>query len=213
MTAESVAHARRTRSRKGEGEKLREEIVDAAERLLIETNDEEAVSIRAVADAVGVTPPSIYLHFSDKNELLFAVCERHFARFDEVIEQAGSGADDPLGSLLLRGRAYVAFGLSHPEHYRIMFMRKPGETPDGWQDELLRRSSAFDHHVSAVTRVAEAGIIEGDPTVAAIVLWAGVHGITSLLISKPDFPWPDRDALIDAVLTAGLRGVAVPPTS
>src|SRR6266540_4850124 len=73
---------RRTRARRGEGEKLREQILEVAERLLVETVDEEAVTIRAVADAVGVTPPSVYLHFADKDELLFAICERHFAQLD-----------------------------------------------------------------------------------------------------------------------------------
>jgi len=65
---------RRRRAPRGQGRKLREEILAAAERLLRETGDQEAVSIRAVADAVGVTPPSIYLHFADKTDLIFAIC-------------------------------------------------------------------------------------------------------------------------------------------
>jgi AcrR family transcriptional regulator len=56
---------RRRRARRGEGEKLREEILEAAERLLLQTGSEEMVQVRAVAEAVGVTPPSIYLHFAD----------------------------------------------------------------------------------------------------------------------------------------------------
>src|SRR5581483_12470957 len=76
MTA--VAH--RKRAARGQGQLLREEIIAAAERLLIERGSEDAVSIRAIADAVGVTPPSIYMHFADKDELFMAVCE---ARFDE----------------------------------------------------------------------------------------------------------------------------------
>ena len=73
--ARPSASPRRARARRGEGPRLREEILAAATRLLAETGDEEAVSIRAVAEAVGVTPPSIYLHFADKTELIFAVCE------------------------------------------------------------------------------------------------------------------------------------------
>ncbi len=201
---------RRSRAKKGEGEKLHDQILAAAERMLIETGDEEAVSIRAIADAVGVTPPSIYLHFADKDDLLFAVCERHFAAFDEITEAAGGVTDDPLASLMLRGRAYVRFGLENPEHYRIMFMRKPGKTAPGFQDERLRQSSAFDHHVDAVARCVEAKIIVGDPVMVAIGLWATVHGITSLLLAKPSFPWPDQEAVIDHVLTAGLMGVISP---
>jgi AcrR family transcriptional regulator len=105
---ESVAPSpRRTRAPRGEGERLREEILAAAERLLIKTGDIEAVSIRGVAEAVRVTAPSIYLHFADKNELVWAVCERHFAALDEVIEGAAVGVDDPIESLLRRGRAYI----------------------------------------------------------------------------------------------------------
>ena len=102
----------------------------AAERLLVETGDEEAVSIRAVADAVGVTPPSIYLHFADKNELMFAVCERQFERLDREMEGAAAKSDDPLESLRLRGKAYVRFGLENPEQYRILFMGKSKATPE-----------------------------------------------------------------------------------
>jgi AcrR family transcriptional regulator len=75
---------------------LHDDIVDAAEELLIRTGSEDAVSIRAVADAVGVTPPSIYRHFDDKQHLLFVVCSRHFARLADVVADAVAGTDDPI---------------------------------------------------------------------------------------------------------------------
>ena len=65
----------RARLPRGEGALLREEILRATDELLIETASEEAVSIRAVAAKVGVTAPSIYRHFEDKDALMFAVCE------------------------------------------------------------------------------------------------------------------------------------------
>jgi AcrR family transcriptional regulator len=199
---------RRRRARRGEGEKLREEILESAERLLIETGDQEAVSIRAVADAVGVTSPSIYLHFADKNDLLFAVCEKHFVKLDDFMERAGAGANDPLEELRLRGRAYIQFGLEHPEAYRILFMSRPSVTPEGFQDERLMSSAAFDHHLEAVQGAVDAGAIEGDPVLTAVTLWAAVHGITSLFLSKPDFPWPDREAVIDHLLRVQIYGAA-----
>ena len=60
----------RTRSRRGEGDRLRDEILAAVGALLDETKDEAAVSIRAIAERVGVSPPSIYRHFEDKEALL-----------------------------------------------------------------------------------------------------------------------------------------------
>ena len=93
----------RQRARKGEGELLREEILEATERLLLETGSEELVSIRAVARATGVTAPSIYRHFEDKTHLLFEVCARHFAMLDEVLQAAMAGIDDPLLAMRARG--------------------------------------------------------------------------------------------------------------
>ena len=213
MTATEARHVRR-RARRGEGEKLRDEILEAAEELLLRNADEEAVSIRAVAEAVGVTPPSIYLHFADKNELLFAVCERHFDALDRVIQAAGGRADDPLESLFLRGRAYIRFGLEHPEHYRILFMGKAASLPAGFEEMRLRRMAAFDHLVEAVERCMEAGAIaRRDPFLTAIGLWAAGHGLTSLLISKPSFTWPDLDVLIDHVLRVQIYGLAAPDSS
>ena len=200
---------RRRRAPRGQGELLREEIIDATERLLLETGDQDAVSIRAVAEAVGVTPPSIYLHFADKIDLIFAVCERHFARFDEIQEAAAAEFDDPVESLMARGRAYVRFGLENPEHYRILFMTKPEQTPESWTVEKVMGSAAFEHLVGAVARAVGAMALDSppDPVFVAISLWSIVHGITSLLLTHPNFPWPDRDALIEYVLRMPMEGL------
>jgi AcrR family transcriptional regulator len=207
LAAPPVAASKRTRARRGEGEKLRDQILEAAERLLLQTGDAEAVTIRAVADAVGVTPPSVYLHFADKNDLLFAVCTKHFERLDQILEAAAAGSDDPLESLRLRGRAYVRFGVENPEHYRILFMGKPAATPPSFDDEHLMQTASFEHLVGAVAGALQSGAIEGEPRMVALGLWAAVHGLTSLLIAKPDFPWPEVDGLIDHLLAVQLRGL------
>ena len=177
----------------------------ATERLLIQTGDQEAVSIRAIAEAVGVTPPSIYLHFADKAELIFAVCAQHFVALDEAIETAATAADDPMHELRLRCGAYVRFGLDHPEQYRILFMSKPWETPAAWGPEVMLENAAFSHHFEAVQRAFPDA---DDAYLSAICLWAAAHGIVSLLISNPDFPWPDIDLLIDHMLATQARGIA-----
>ena len=187
----------RPRARRGEGAQLRETILDATERLLIDARDADAVSMRAIADAVGVTPGALYLHFPDKTQLILAVCERSFAAFDEVVETAGTGTDDPVESLRRRARAYVQFGLDNPEQYRILFMGKTG-AGDTIDLATMPGSQAFQHLVDAVSRAIDAGELraELDPFLAATGLWAAAHGVTSLLISLPQFPWPDVDVLV-----------------
>jgi AcrR family transcriptional regulator len=211
VTVERAGAVRgRPRSRRGEGEKLREDLLDATERLMIETGRADAVSIRAIADAVGVTPPAIYLHFPDKESLILAVCERHYETFDSVIERAGTSTDDPVESLRRRGRAYVRFGLENPEPYRILFMTRT----DGAHQPDARAgagASAFQHLVDAVQRAIDAGAFRSvDPVLAATGVWTAVHGVTSALISMPDFPWPDVESLVDHVCDTQNRGLTEP---
>jgi AcrR family transcriptional regulator len=204
----STPSHRRTRARRGEGERLRAEILAAAERLLLATGDESAVSIRAVAQAVGVTPPSIYLHFADRNELIFALVEQQFAHLHDAMERAVEGVEDPLARIHQRGLAYIEFGLAAPEHYRLLMMGRPDCTPERFLDERLVSTGAFTVVVDDVRAAIDAGLLRfDDPVLVACGLWMMVHGTVSLLIAKPDFPWPDRAALIDHVLSVYGSGV------
>jgi AcrR family transcriptional regulator len=204
---------KRRRAPRGSGEQLHDEILDAATDLLLETGQVKAVSIRAVAQRVGVTPPSIYLHFADKDALIDAVCEDRFRLFDEALEAASAGVADPLAALRARGHAYVSFALANPEHYRVIFMTKHDRSMT--LDELVAPGEgaqagarAFAHLVAAVTRAVEAGaIVSPSPVLTAIHLWSGFHGIVSLLISEPGFPWPPVEVLVDSLLDAQERGL------
>jgi AcrR family transcriptional regulator len=150
----------------------------------------------------------VYLHFADKDEMLFAVCERLFAELDRVTQEAASGSTDPLESLALRGRAYIRFGVEHPEQYRILFMGKPSRTPESFDLERLGDAAAFGHLLEHVQTCVESGLITGDPLQVSLVLWAGVHGLTSLVISKPEFPWPGIDVIAGQLCRALLYGLA-----
>lgn len=202
------ATPRRLRAKRGGGDRLRLEILDATDQLLIEGGTTESVSIRAVADRVGCTPPAIYLHFFDKQELLFDVCARRFRQLAEWIDNATDGVEDPLAALDAGTRAYVRFGLQHPEHYRILFMGRSILTAD--QLEEMRRTG-----VTGLTRLVErcqACIDSGqvtatDAAVMAHSIWALSHGVVSLIIAKPHVEWPEASELLDHLLGSYLRGI------
>ncbi|MGH2817163.1 MAG: TetR/AcrR family transcriptional regulator [Actinomycetota bacterium] len=199
---------RRSRARRGEGEKLKESILQAAEELLIETGDAESVSIRAVAERVGVTPPSIYLHFTDKDELIFAVCEKHFDELHRVMTEATDGASDPLDALRSMGRAYISFGVNNPEQYRIIFMDRTPHSVDEGHTERLLTNSGFSHLLDVVQSCLDSGhFLPGNSLMISIDLWVTVHGVTSLLIAKPEFPWPDKHEMIEHIIDTQLRGL------
>ncbi|MCU1452181.1 MAG: regulatory protein TetR [Acidimicrobiales bacterium] len=190
----------RRRSRRGEGDLLRAEILDATERLLVQTASSEAVSIRAVADAVGVTAPSIYRHFPDKTHLLFEVCTRSFARLADAIAEVPVDGD-PFEAMAQLAEAYVRFGLDHPEHYRIMFMDRIGLAPEQYMAEMMQEDSAFGRLVQTTEAMVATGRVRPELLVdgtlgLALQMWAAVHGITSLLITKGDAPWPPLERVI-----------------
>jgi len=209
-----VKVAPRARAKRGEGERTAEAILDAADALLVGSGSEDAVAIRGVADAVGLTPAAIYRHFPDKETLLFAVCARHFDSITEdVAVPALASADDPIDALRRLADAYVRFGVENPEHYRIMFMRRQDHRPEQYAAEQVLETGLF----GVVLPVVQQGIDEGrfrpeltDPLMIAWVLWMAVHGITSAAVAMPNFPAPPLDVQLQATIDAILGGLLAP---
>src|SRR5215831_10829801 len=71
----------RTRNPKGEGGRLREDLVEAAAQMIAETGDAGQLTLRGVARRVGIAAPSIYRHFPDVDHLKMAVVDRAFGQF------------------------------------------------------------------------------------------------------------------------------------
>ncbi len=213
----TVGPPKRRRAPRGSGEHLREEILDATTELLMEAGYAKAVSMRAVAQRVGVTSPSIYLHFADKDALLDAVCARYFERLDAVMQKVAREQPSTLDRLRAQGLAYVRFAVQNPELYRIATMGegRPGSDVDG-----TLNSSAFVHMRTTIESLMEEDVYpRRDSTVAALELWTVAHGVAALLVSRPYLPFGDVKAFADRVLRSaccgqimtGMMEVDVPP--
>jgi AcrR family transcriptional regulator len=195
---------RRRRAPRGSGDLLRDQILDAATELLLETGQAKAVSIRSVAQRVGVTPPSIYLHFDDKDALMDAVCARYFAKLDQEMQRVAVGQRSTVEVLRAQGLAYVRFALQTPELYRLATM---GEWRSGSDVDARLASSAFKHLRATVQTAMDEGIYQpGDPTAIALDLWSAAHGVAAMLIAKPHLPFGDAEVFADRVLSAVFCG-------
>lgn len=120
--------AGRPRSPRGQGEELRTEILAAVNRLLAEWGGVDKLTMRAVANEVGTTAGSIYLHFTDKTELVWAALSDKYAELAARMAEADAGAvpDGARERLRAQTHAYCRFGLEHPGHYRLMYeVRQP----------------------------------------------------------------------------------------
>ena len=180
----------RRRAPRGRGAELREDVLRAAMDLLTETGDVNAVSVRAVAQRVGVSAPAIYLHFADKQALIDAVCHEVFDVLHQRLRAAAEDAPDPFRALRAQGVAYVQFARENPEHYRVVMML------------------AHEPAQESVDAIVAEGVLEGEPVELALGLWAAAHGIAALLVAKPYFPWPDIDALVDRTICMAGIGLA-----
>ena len=188
---------RRRRARRGEGDRLRAEIVDAASELLAATGDVGELSLRAVAREVGVAATSIYLHFRNLDELVLAVKIRYFDEFGDALEAAARAAGDvPLARAHARAHAYVQYGMRHPGQYRAMFT---SETlpPDLLPSVLYVGVEVFDAVRDEIAAVVGPG---ADARMLAIHVWTALHGMVTLRAARRKFPWPDMDEEIDSLI-------------
>lgn len=183
-------------------EQQREEIVLAARELLLRVGHEE-FSMRKLAGEVGCVPGTLYLYFRDKTELVAAVVEESF---EELMVELERCADpDPL--VFLKGimNAYIRFGIDNPDHYHFAFMLRRTK---GLEKVRPRPHRSFAFLKSVVSDCIDRGLLRSvDPGLAAQGIWTGIHGVTSLMITIPKFPWADRDTVIEHVVSTLIDGL------
>jgi AcrR family transcriptional regulator len=206
-----MKEAVRERNRRGEGGKLRADILAAAAALLEQTGNEEAVTLRAVAREVGISAPSIYSHFPDREAIVEAVVDGAFADFNAAIEDAANAAiaagAGPRERVRAGCAAYLRFAAERPNRYRLMFERQHrigGDVPDvqiAGFDVPDVQIAGFDLLVRSIQDCVAAGISAStDAARDATAIWLALHGYATLPARLPMFPWPDADALLDRIV-------------
>jgi AcrR family transcriptional regulator len=195
--------------REREKETLRQDILDAARDLFVKEGYEN-VSMRRIAEKIEYSPTTIYLYFEDKASLLFAICDETFAKLAKRLESIVKENDDPVEALKRGCRAYCEFGLKYPNHYRVTFINHPQIHLGA--DHYLRDGSmgmkAYNCLRSGVEEcIKQKRFRESDVDTVTQMMWAGGHGLTSLLITKPNFPWSNRNQLIDIMIDTLVEGL------
>ncbi len=196
----SALHAPHKRNRRGEGTRLRQDILDAAAAILETTGSEDAVTLRAIARDVGIAAPSIYAHFPDREAVLDQLVTDSFRQLSATLEAAREGVSDPVERLLAGCRAYLAFAAEHPRRYWVLFDHSaPGaRRRDTGSVPVSEGLAAFNVLVAAIAACAQAGRSTSvDHFADAVAVWTGLHGLATLSASLPSFPWPDREHLVE----------------
>ena len=187
----------RGRNPRGQGERLREDIVSAALRMLDDLADDQALSLRAVAREVGIAATSVYIHFADRDALVLAALERCHADLIRGIDEIEAGTEDAAGKLRAHTLLLGEWAHRHSGLYKVMHESTLNRrTAMAFKEELAQRTTA------AVQRCMDAGQApRGDAAEVALDLRAAVHGSASMRVNQPDLPWPPQEEQVDRFLT------------
>jgi AcrR family transcriptional regulator len=181
-------------------------------------------SMRKIASKAGVTAALLYKHFADKDALLMAIGEGFFAKLAAYIDEAAKGETDPVVRLRARMRAYVTCGIDNPREYHLTFMTalprlKRGKQMKAFRERARRGEALPDSEVTlgmrcfarleaAVGDVVRAKLTRSkDVPALAEAVWAGGHGLVSLVITHDDFGWSDPKRLMDTTIDLMLNGL------
>ena len=203
---------RSTRKPRGRGSERREEILGAALRLFSERGV-MGVSTRDIAGKVGISQPALYAHFRNRDDLLAELCERAFYELTQRMHALPEDARTNRVALLRVCRVYIDFGLEKPDAYRVAFMLEKRKSPEEDLDPrfLAAGLTTFEAFQKRLARLVSLGLTRpGDARLLAQSLWAGLHGLVSLLLARGEFPWVERETLIARHLDLLADGVLLP---
>lgn len=181
--------------------------VVAAASALLESGGPDAVTLRSVGTAAGVSRSAPYRHFADKADLLAALALQTLTDLGASIRDAST--QDGEGSRLQRGcRAYLRHAVEQAHHYLLVF----GDTP--MSEPSPEIESAADAGMNALRELVERAQAEGDlgegpPREIATALWALLHGLAQLQITGHlrEPRTVEGDAGLDQLLTLALGAV------
>ena len=196
------------RERKERAQKdIRKLILSTAERLFVRQGYEN-VSMREIARKIEYSPTTIYHHFRDKGELFFRILEGYHGQLLVRMEKIYRAGGDPVDTLRKGMRAYTEFGLANPSYYKLAFMSPPEFKAESYMVEGTKGTALFQGLRGSTEECIRRGLFRDmNVDLAAQVLWTVNHGVTSLLITNPNFPWADRNTLIDSVINCAVDGL------
>jgi len=193
--------------RERDREDLRRRILETAEELFVREGYERG-TMRAIAERIEYSPTTIYHYYEDKAQLFACLLESYHARLlARILDIHGRGLD-PLGELRAGLRAYAEFGLANPSYYRLAFLCPPEFKAESYLAEGSKGTELFLSLRGTAERCIAQGLFRPmAPDLAAQVLWSVNHGVTSLLLTNPNFPWAGREELIEAVIDCAVDGL------
>jgi AcrR family transcriptional regulator len=204
----------RNRNPRGQGDRLRIALIDAARDLLLELGDQSKLSVRAVTARAGVSPNALYLQFANKDELLDAVMNASYKEWRAALNGAIPNDAEPLEQLRAYCHAYFQFARERSGIFRVMFMTTVREgVPVPVRGGPVGEDEGVDSFNDFLTIVTRCLPDKADAFTQAAYLWAGLHGRVALADAIPTFPWPPEQDYIDRMIQIHITTGSAEPLS
>lgn len=156
-------------------------IVDAASKLL-EDSGPEAVTLRAVGEAAGVSRSAPYRHYADKAALMRALAERALRQIARRIRHGAERHQGAWQRVRAGCQAYIDYAVERPHHYQLVFGDTPIAEPDPGLEEAADNAMAAVGEL--VAQAQDAGLLRPGPTrEIATIVWVLLHGLAALQIT------------------------------
>ena len=194
---------------------LRQGMLDAATRLLTEEGP-SAMTVRRVAEAVNCSTTLLYSLFGGKEGLANELYLEGFARLKlEFADNPAAALHKPgqkgWTRILAHARIYHEYAKRNPSYYMVMF----GDAIAGFVPPLESRNQAWESLAVLIEAFEECmtngSLPPSNPTAAARLLWAAMHGATSLELKGYYLKSERADELFNAAVHAVLRSLQVGP--
>jgi len=197
--------------REREKEELKQKILNSARELFTEDGYKN-VTMRKIADKIEYSLPTIYEHFKSKAEILLAIYHQSGQILFEMMKKIYEQDISPLEKIEAMGWAYISDGLENRDFYELTFLTNSIRAESANESQLCEISDspafkAYNLLVQVVKESQEEGSFSGrDVLLISQTMWAGLHGLVSLIITHPEFPWVDKEHLIKNMLRTLLQG-------
>ena len=163
---------------------LREDILEVSRNLLVKDGFGK-MSMRKIAKRAGVSATSIYLHFQNKDELLLALIESSIAKLASALEENLTDSDDSITKLEKMAQSFVDFALENPQEYEIIYMVRPEEMPKFPKEKFQQIRKIYELLAGIISEGKRTGSLKvDDPLMSAYMIWAQLHGVASVIISR-----------------------------
>ncbi|MDQ1482634.1 MAG: hypothetical protein QOF35_710, partial [Actinomycetota bacterium] len=210
------AKPRRRVGRPGDGEDVRGAILAATLRQLEATGSPQRVTVAAIVQEAGCTPPSLYHYWPNRELLLKEASSQGWAQFRTSQDSAVADQPDPIERLRLRGQAYLDFALARPALFRVLFLdsepAQPVQPPQPLQvtDRSPQPGEALNDLVADVIEAMSAGQLRpADALTTALALWSSMHGVAALWVVTDGLPNELAYAVGHLAQDAVLRGLSL----